>query len=75
MPPPDLISGTPTAAVVATPLTFKVTDSSTPPLTATANLTLTITPATLTITTTSLANGTVNVGYMQTLWPPAEREP
>ena len=62
-----LISGTPTAVVVATPLTFKVTDSSTPPLTATANLTLTITPPTLTITTTSLANGTVNVGYMQTL--------
>ena len=57
-----LISGTPTAAVVATPLTFKVTDSSTPPLTATANLTLTITPPTLTVTTTSLANGTVNVG-------------
>ena len=62
-----VISGTPTAAVVATPLTFKVTDSSSPALTATANLTLTITPAALTITTTSLANGTVNVGYLQTL--------
>ena len=46
---------------------FKVTDSSSPALTATANLTLTITPAALTITTTSLANGTVNVGYLQTL--------
>ena len=38
-----VISGTPTAAVNATPLTFKVTDSGAPPQTATVNLTLTIT--------------------------------
>ena len=37
------ITGTPSAAVASTPLTFKVTDSSSPALTQTANLTLTIT--------------------------------
>ena len=62
-----LISGTPTAAVTATPLTFKVTDSGSPAQTATASLTLTIAPPILTITTTSLANGTVNSAYSQTL--------
>ncbi len=61
-----LISGTPTAAVVATPLTFKVTDSSAPAQTASANLALTITPQ-LTITTSSLPNGQVNVAYSVTL--------
>jgi Chitobiase/beta-hexosaminidase C-terminal domain/Putative Ig domain len=48
------ITGTPTPAVTSTPLTFKVTDSSTPALFQTANLTLTIAPATLVIPTTSL---------------------
>ena len=62
-----LISGTPTASVNATPLTFKVTDSGSPAQTATANLTLTIAPPILTITTTSLANGAVSVPYSQTL--------
>jgi hypothetical protein len=37
------ITGTPSVAVASTPLTFKVTDSSSPALTQTANLTLTIT--------------------------------
>jgi hypothetical protein len=58
------ISGTPTAGVTNTPLTFKVTDSTTPTAqTATASLTLTIASGTLTITTTSLANGQTGVPY------------
>jgi hypothetical protein len=61
------ISGTPTAQVSGSALTFKVTDSSAPPQNATVNLSLTIAPATLTITTTSLANGQVGVAYSQTL--------
>jgi Putative Ig domain len=62
------ISGTPTAAVNATPLTFKVTDSSNPVLTqTTAGLTLTIAPATLVITTTALPKGQVGVPYTATL--------
>ena len=62
-----LISGTPTAPASATPLTFLVSDSSSPVLSATTSLNLTITPASLTITTTSLPNGTVNTAYSQTL--------
>jgi hypothetical protein len=62
-----LIGGTPTTAVAATPLTFKVTDSGSPAQTATANFTLTIAPATLAITTASLAPGQVNVAYSLTL--------
>jgi hypothetical protein len=62
-----LISGTPAAAVTATPLTFKVTDSSTPQQNATTpTLTLTIIPL-LTITTTALPSGTVNSSYSVTL--------
>jgi hypothetical protein len=62
------ISGTPTAAVNATPLTFKVTDTSSPVLTqTTVGLTLTITPATLVITTASLPNGQLGVAYSATL--------
>ena len=53
--------------MVATPLTFKVTDSGSPAQSAPANLTLTITPATLVITTASLAAGQVNVPYSLTL--------
>lgn len=48
-----VISGTPTAAVSNTPLTFRVTDSAATPQTATANLTLTIAaqvPASITAT-------------------------
>ena len=61
------ISGTPTAVANATPLTFKVTDTSNPVLTQTASLTLTIIPATLVITTASLPNGEVGAPYSATL--------
>ena len=62
-----LISGTPTALVNATPLTFQATDSGSPAQTASVSLTLTITTAPLTITTTSLASGTTGVAYSQAL--------
>jgi hypothetical protein len=64
-----LISGTPTAAAAGVPLTFKVSDSSSPALSATANFTMTITGGSggPTITTASLGNGTVGVAYSQTL--------
>jgi hypothetical protein len=61
------IIGTPTITVTATPLTFKVTDASSPALTQTANLALTISPAGLVITTTSLPNGQINTAYSATL--------
>ncbi|MGB8323816.1 MAG: putative Ig domain-containing protein, partial [Candidatus Acidiferrum sp.] len=61
------ITGTPTAATSATALTFKVTDSSSPALTQTATLTVTIFPAGLVITTTSLPNGQVNASYSAAL--------
>jgi hypothetical protein len=61
------ITGTPTAAVTSTPLTFKVTDSGSPAQTQTANLTLTIAPATLVISTSSLPNGQVGTAYSTTL--------
>src|SRR6202171_697680 len=60
------ISGTPTAAVSATPLTFKVSDSGVPVKTQTGNLTLTIAPAALVITTTTLPDGMVNTPYTVT---------
>uniref|UniRef100_Q023T9 Ig family protein n=1 Tax=Solibacter usitatus (strain Ellin6076) TaxID=234267 RepID=Q023T9_SOLUE len=62
-----LISGTPTSAAAGVPLSFKVTDSSVPALSATANFTMTITGGAPTITTASLGNGTVGVPYSQTL--------
>src|SRR6266404_2191366 len=61
------LTGTSTATVTGTPLTFKVTDSSIPALSQTANLTLTIAPATLVITTNSLPNGQVGSTYSTTL--------
>jgi hypothetical protein len=61
------ITGTPTTAVNATPLTFTITDSGTPVKTQTVHLTLTIVPATLAITTTTLPNGQVGVAYSATL--------
>jgi hypothetical protein len=64
------ITGTPTASANATPLTFKVTDSSSPVQSASANLTLTIAPASsgaLSITTTTLPNGQVGAAYSATL--------
>jgi hypothetical protein len=66
--PSGAITGTPTATANATPLTFQVTDSSNPIITATtSSLTLTIAPPTLVITTTSLSNGEVGVPYTGTL--------
>jgi Putative Ig domain len=61
------ITGTPSASVGSTPLTFKVTDSSTPGLTQTATFTLTISPASLAISTSSLPNGQTGVAYSATL--------
>jgi len=59
------ITGTPTAAVNSTPLTFMVTDSSSPAQTKSANLTLTIAAVApvLSITTASLPNGQVGTIY------------
>jgi hypothetical protein len=53
-----LVSGTPSAAASATPLTFSVSDNGPPSQTAAANFSLTIAPQ-LTITTASLPNGAV----------------
>ncbi len=61
------ISGTPTAAVSATPLTVKVTDSGNPVQSASMPLALTTSPASLKITTTSLPNGQAGVPYSATL--------
>jgi hypothetical protein len=61
------ITGTPSAAVASTPLTFKATDSSSPALTQTANLTLTVSPVSLVISTSSLPNGQTGAAYSATL--------
>jgi hypothetical protein len=61
------ISGTPTAAVVATPLTFKVTDSQSPSASATITIPFTVQAAQLQITTTSLPAGTVGASYTANL--------
>ncbi|HUB31081.1 MAG TPA: putative Ig domain-containing protein, partial [Terracidiphilus sp.] len=62
------IAGTPTATVNATPLTFTVTDSSSPVQTKSVNLTLTINAAAaLAISTSSLPNGQVGNAYTATL--------
>ena len=55
------ITGTPTTAGTSS-FTVQVKDSNTPPGTATANLSITITPA-LSITTTSLPGGTEGTAY------------
>lgn len=57
-----VISGTPTTSGT-TSFTVQVTDTSSPVQTATANLSLTISPAKLVITTTSLPSGQVGVVY------------
>ena len=51
----------------ANPYTFTVTDSSTPPQTATKDLLLTVKPVPVVITTTSLPAGVVNAAYSTTL--------
>jgi hypothetical protein len=60
-----VISGSPSqSAIGAATVTFTVNDSAKPtPQTATANLSLTVSPAKLTITTASLPSGTVGVAY------------
>ena len=60
------LGGMPDAAVAGTPLTFQVSDSSSPAQTTQAQLTLTVVPA-LTVTTTSLPNGQVGAPYSATL--------
>lgn len=62
-----LISGTPSAAVTNQSLTFMVTDSSHPPLTASISFTLNISAAPLVITTSSLPSGSVNGAYSAAL--------
>jgi hypothetical protein len=64
------ITGTPTTSTNATPLTFAVTDSSSPAQAQTVNLTLTISASgavPLGITTTALPNGQVGAAYSTTL--------
>ena len=66
-PSTGVIGGTPTSART-TLVTFQVADSSTPPLTATVTLTVSVAaPGPVSIATTSLPNGTVGVPYSQTL--------
>jgi hypothetical protein len=60
------LSGTPTAAASAS-LTFKVTDSSKPAVSATTTLALTVSAAKLTVTSTSLPAGQVGTPYTATL--------
>ena len=62
-----VVSGSPTAPMATTPLTFQVTDSGTPPQSATASTTITVTTPPLTITTLALNTGIVGVPYSQTL--------
>jgi len=60
------ISGTPTSASTSS-FTVQVADSESTPQTASAMLSITISPAALAITTSSLPNGTVGTAYSQTL--------
>ncbi|HXN52595.1 MAG TPA: putative Ig domain-containing protein [Candidatus Acidoferrum sp.] len=57
-----VISGTPTAPGTSN-LTFQVTDSGSPAISATSALTITVDAASLTISTTSLPNGTIGAAY------------
>ena len=61
-----VISGTPTTAAKSS-FTIGVKDSESTPETATASLTITISPTGLTITTSSLPAGTIGTAYSQTL--------
>jgi hypothetical protein len=60
------ISGTPTASGTSN-FTVQVADSGNPPLTATANQSITVIVPPLSISTTSLPNGTVDTAYKQQL--------
>jgi hypothetical protein len=61
------LTGTPTVAGAGVPLSFTVTDSSSPVLSASANLTLTVSPATLAVITNSLPSGQVGAPYAASL--------
>jgi hypothetical protein len=61
------ITGTPTAAVTAAPVTLRVSDSGSPAQSTSASFTITIAPPALAITTTSLAIGQVGTSYSATL--------
>jgi hypothetical protein len=61
------ITGTPTAAVNGTSLTFQATDSGTSAQNKSVSLTLTIAPTGLAITTASLPSGQVGTAYSATL--------
>jgi hypothetical protein len=61
------ISGTPTAAANASPLTFQVTDASSPAQSASMALPLTITPPPLIITSSALPGGQLNAPYSAAL--------
>jgi hypothetical protein len=64
--PSGVLSGTPASSSNVS-LTFVVTDSSTPPDTAQAALTLAISAPSLSLTTTTLANATINTAYSASL--------
>ena len=62
------ITGTPSTAGTSTGLTFQVTDSSTPALTAqSGSLSITISPQSLVVTTASLPGGQVGTAYSANL--------
>lgn len=61
-----IIAGIPTQAGTAN-FVVQVTDSESPAVTSTADLSLTVTSAPLAVATTSLSNGTVGAAYVQTL--------
>jgi hypothetical protein len=61
------ITGTPTAAVNGTPLTFQATDSGASAQNKSVSLTLTTAPTGLVITTASLPSGQVGTAYSATL--------
>ena len=62
-----VISGTPTAAVSSSSISFSVTDSGTPAQTQSVTLSLTVISPPLSITTALLPNGTVGSTYSATL--------
>ncbi len=68
------ISGTPTAAAT-TNFTVKATDTASTPVSATAQLSITINNVAPSITTSSLSGGTVGVAYNQTLAASGGTEP
>jgi len=65
-PATGIISGKPTAATISN-FTIEVQDSAGTPQTATAGLSISVSPAALTITTSSLSSGKVGKTYSQTL--------